>query len=134
MSRKGREVILTGALEVFQSKDRILEEYLNVVELGERLATLLRPGDTVARGLPQDTVARLGGDEFADALTEAYAASSPAPAPARRRSTPRCATRAARRCSRQAPATSARAAVRRAAARNQAHGPTVKGDVQRVWG
>jgi monofunctional biosynthetic peptidoglycan transglycosylase len=32
--RKGREVILTGALEVFQSKDRILEEYLNVVELG----------------------------------------------------------------------------------------------------
>ncbi len=32
--RKGREVILTGALEAFQSKDRILEEYLNVVELG----------------------------------------------------------------------------------------------------
>jgi monofunctional biosynthetic peptidoglycan transglycosylase len=32
--RKAREVILTGALELFQSKDRILEEYLNVVELG----------------------------------------------------------------------------------------------------
>lgn len=32
--RKGREVILTGALELFQSKDRILEEYLNVIELG----------------------------------------------------------------------------------------------------
>lgn len=32
--RKAREVVLTGALELFQSKDRILEEYLNVVELG----------------------------------------------------------------------------------------------------
>ena len=32
--RKAREAILTGALELLQSKDRILEQYLNVVELG----------------------------------------------------------------------------------------------------
>ena len=32
--RKGREALLTGALELFQPKDRILEAYLNVVELG----------------------------------------------------------------------------------------------------
>jgi diguanylate cyclase (GGDEF)-like protein/PAS domain S-box-containing protein len=35
-----------------------------LVELGQRLSMLLRPGDTVARGGPQDTLARLGGDEF----------------------------------------------------------------------
>ncbi|WP_372788795.1 EAL domain-containing protein [Paraconexibacter sp.] len=36
-----------------------------LVEVGRRLSTLLRPGDTVARPLDGgDTVARLGGDEF----------------------------------------------------------------------
>lgn len=32
--RKAREAILTGALELLQPKDRILEQYLNIVELG----------------------------------------------------------------------------------------------------
>jgi len=32
--RKGREAILAGWMELWQPKDRILEEYLNVVELG----------------------------------------------------------------------------------------------------
>jgi diguanylate cyclase (GGDEF)-like protein/PAS domain S-box-containing protein len=35
-----------------------------LVELGRRLTDVLRPGDTVARGGPEDTIARLGGDEF----------------------------------------------------------------------
>ncbi|MCW3013782.1 MAG: hypothetical protein JWO02_874 [Solirubrobacterales bacterium] len=35
-----------------------------LVELGRRLTTILRPGDTIARGGPENTIARLGGDEF----------------------------------------------------------------------
>jgi len=35
--RKGREAMLTGWMELCQPKDRILEEYLNVVELGPEI-------------------------------------------------------------------------------------------------
>ena len=35
-----------------------------LVALGRRLTAILRPSDTVARGIPDGLVARLGGDEF----------------------------------------------------------------------
>lgn len=48
-----------------------------LVQLGQRLSMLLRPGDTVARGGPQDTVARLGGDEFTILLDDVQASDAP---------------------------------------------------------
>ncbi|MCW3000521.1 MAG: hypothetical protein JWN65_4070 [Solirubrobacterales bacterium] len=45
-----------------------------LVELGRRLTAILRPGDTIARGGPDNTIARLGGDEFTILLDEVNSA------------------------------------------------------------
>jgi monofunctional biosynthetic peptidoglycan transglycosylase len=52
--RKGREAILTGWLELWVTKDRILEMYLNVVELGPGIFGVEAASATYFGGTPRE--------------------------------------------------------------------------------